>query len=587
MGRVPEIHAGSVVRPNSASTSPNRQRASKIQCWLQRAALAALTASSMTAIPTAADARQTRPTRPNIVVILVDDMGYSDIGSFGGEIPTPNIDALAARGLRYTQFYNAARCSPTRASLLTGLYPHQAGVGHLESVVIPGSTGSQGKLADRAVTLAEMAGSAGYYTAISGKWHVGASLGVGPWQRGFQRSMITPIAPIYFPDQVQDGGNKLLIDGRAVPLSSAELAPGRWYSSDLYTDWGIKFIEEARSAKKPFFLYLGFTAPHFPIMAPPETVARFKGKYTAGWDRLRAARFERQKTLGIVPRATKLAERPAYLYDWEALSPDERDRYDSMMAVYAASISRIDSAVGKLVARLKADGSFDDTLILFMSDNGGNGEAGPDGRFRGDPPGGPRSVVWTGANWAMLQNTPYGGYKHFTEEGGIATPLIAHWPRGIGASRNGSLIRQPGHLVDVMPTLVELTGAHYPRQFNGHAIVPMQGASLVPSFNGQAIRRRAPIFWEHQGNRAIRDGRWKLVAQFEKPWRLYDLIADPTERADLAATHPARAAAMADAWDRWAAASYVPAWQDRYDPYLGGKPREAWGTSDPALRRPR
>jgi arylsulfatase len=572
-------------------------KAARIRRWMGRAALMVMSVSAVTgnagsatagsATASSASAESTRAERPNIVVILVDDMGYSDIGSFGGEIPTPNIDALAKTGLRYTQFYNAARCSPTRASLLTGLYPHQAGVGHLESVVIPGSTGSQGKLANRAVTLAEVAGSAGYYTAISGKWHIGASLGVGPWQRGFKRSMVTAITPVYFPDQQQGGDAKMLIDGRPVPLNSPELSNGYWYSSDLYTDWGIKFIEEARSEKKPFLLYLSFTAPHFPIMAPQETVAKFKGKYLEGWDKLRAARFARQKELGIFPRDTQLSVRPDDLYDWNKLSQSEKERYDSMMAVYAASISRVDTAVGRLVAQLKADGTYDNTLILFMSDNGGNGEAGPDGRFHGGPPGGPKSIVWTGANWAMLQNTPYAKYKHYTEEGGIATPLIAHWPRGIAAARNGTMIRQPGHLVDVMPTVVQVTGAKYPQSYNGNRIVPMSGASLVPTFSGKSIQRRAPLFWEHEGNRAIRDGRWKLVAQFDQPWRLYDLIADPTERNDLASAQPARVAAMANAWDRWASDSYVPAWQDRYDPYLGGNKRESWGTSDPARRAPR
>lgn len=527
------------------------------------------------------ESRTPEAKKPNIVVILADDMGYSDIGAYGGEIPTPNIDALAAHGVRFSNFYNAARCSPTRASLLTGLYPHQAGVGHLEAVTIAGESGTQGKLADRAVTLAEVARSAGYYTAISGKWHVGATRGVGPWQRGFDRSMVSAVTAVYYPNQAHGGGGKnFLLDGREVPWTSSEIGQGNWYSSDLFADWGIRFAGEAKAQRKPFLLYLAFTAPHFPLMAPPEDVARFKGKYRGGWDRLRAARFEQQKKIGLFSKGTALAPRLPELYDWDALADAERDKFDTQMAVYAATVSRMDKAVGALVDRLKASGEYENTLILFLSDNGGNGESGPDGRFRGTSPGGPESVVWTGANWALLQNTPYFGSKHYTEEGGIATPLIAHWPRGIAASQRGKWVREPGHLVDIMPTIVELTGGVYPERARNTDIIPMQGTSLVPAFSGGGLARHSPIFWEHEGNRAVRDGRWKLVMRYGEPWKLYDLVRDPTEVSDLARRQPQRASAMAVQWDRWAAASYVPAWQESYDPYLNGKARRPWGTAE-------
>jgi arylsulfatase len=522
-----------------------------------------------------------QPTRPNVVVILLDDVGFSDIASFGGEIPTPHLDKLSAGGLRFTQFYNSARCSPSRASLLTGTYPHQAGVGHLEAIAVPGSKGLHGKLSDRVVTLAEVMKSAGYYTAMAGKWHVGLERGVGPWQRGFDHSLASPLGELYYPDQPQKNAKSVFIDGREVPASSPEVATGNWYSSDMFVDWQTRFFKQAEAEHKPFFLYMPFVAAHFPLMAPPEDVARFKGKYMAGWDVLRRQRFERQKKLGVIDRHTQLPKRLANSYDWDKLSADDKDRFDTIMAVYAATIARVDRAIGTLVDRLEASGELDNTLILFLCDNGGNGESGPDGRLLGKgEPGSARSNVWAGMNWATLQNTPFQYFKHYTEEGGIATPLIAHWPKGIDARLRGSFVRAPGHLIDVMPTLVDLAGANYPRTFKGRDIVPMQGRSMAPAFHGQPLRRDKPIFFEHEGNRAVRDGKWKLVARFRQPWQLFDMSVDRTEQHDLAARQPALVRKMAAQWDDWAARSYVDPWLDSYDPYLGGKPRQNWGGSE-------
>lgn len=522
-----------------------------------------------------------QPTRPNVVVILLDDVGFSDIASFGGEIPTPNLDRLAAGGLRFTQFYNSARCSPSRASLLTGTYPHQAGVGHLEAIAVPGSKGLHGKLSDRVVTLAEVMKSAGYYTAMAGKWHVGLERGVGPWQRGFDHSLASPLGELYYRDQPQKNAKSVFIDGREVPASSPEVATGNWYSSDMFVDWQTRFFKQAEAERKPFFLYMPFVAAHFPLMAPPEDVARFKGKYMAGWDVLRRERLERQKKLGLVDSDTRLPERLANSYDWDKLSAGDKDRFDTIMAVYAATIARVDQAIGTLVDRLEASGELDNTLILFMCDNGGNGESGPDGRLLGEgAPGGAQSRIFTGMNWATLQNTPFQYFKHYTEEGGIATPLIAYWPRGIDARLRGSLVRAPGHLIDVMPTMVDLAGATYPKTFDGHDIVPMQGRSMAPAFHGRPLRRDVPIFFEHEGNRAVRDGKWKLVARFRQPWQLFDMSVDRTEQHDLAARQPARVRKMAAQWDDWAARSYVDPWLDSYDPYLGGKPRQNWGGSE-------
>jgi arylsulfatase len=514
--------------------------------------------------------------RPNIVVILVDDMGFSDISSYGSEIPTPNIDALAASGIKFSQFYNTARCSCSRASLLTGTYPSQAGLGHLEAIAVPGSKGLHGKLDDRVVTLAEVLRSAGYFTAMAGKWHVGMTRGVGPRKRGFDRSLASPEGGIYYPDQVNGKGQpmNLFIDGQKYPANAPEIGTGHWYSSDLFVDWDLKFMKEAEAQKKPFFLYLPFVGVHFPVSAPPEDIAKFKGKYMKGWDALRQARLDRQKKLGIVPEDTVLPERLPNTYNWDKLSAAERDRFDTMMAIYAADISRMDKAVGTLVEGLKAAGELDNTLILFLADNGGNAESGPDGIAKGPGPlGGPDSRVFVGMNWATLQNTPFQYFKHYTEEGGISTPLIAHWPNGIDPNLHGTWNRTPGHLVDIMATLVQVSGASYPHIFNGHDIIPMQGTSLVPAFHGQPIDRGKPIFWEHEGNRAVRDGRWKAVARFKRPWQLFDMTNDRTELHDLAASQPQIVKRLAAAWDEWAARSFVDQWDDNYDVYLNHRPR--------------
>jgi arylsulfatase len=522
-------------------------------------------------------AAQGKPKRPNIVVILVDDMGYSDVGCFGSEIPTPNIDALAAGGIRFSQFYNNARCSPSRASLITGTYPHQAGMGHLEPAVVPESMGIKGKLLDRVATFGEVFSPAGYHTAVAGKWHMGIPRGTGPWQRGFDRSFVSPAGELYYRNQPQPLAKKVFIDGREVPASSDEVGRGDWYSSDLFVDWGMKFAEEAKAKGKPFLLYLPFVAVHFPVMAPPKDAAKFRGKYRAGWDTIRAARLAKQRRLGLLGDEVQLPPREPNTYNWDKLPPEQQDRFDGMMAAYAADVARMDQAVGTLVARLKAAGDYENTLILFMADNGGTAESGPDGRSLGAGPlGGPQSNIFVGMEWATLSNTPFRMFKHHTHEGGISTPLIAHWPAGIAAAQRGTINRTPGHLIDIMATAVDVSGAEYPTRVRDHAIVPMQGISLAPAFHGAAITRGRPIFFEHEGNRAVRDGRWKLVARFERPWELYDMGVDRSELHDLASAQPDRVAQMAAAWDAWAKASYVDPWRERFDVHYRA-PRQNWG----------
>jgi arylsulfatase len=503
--------------------------------------------------------------RPNVVIILVDDMGWSDIGPYGGEIPTPHLDALAAGGLRFTQFYATPRCSPSRASLLTGLYPHQAGMGHLDTVVRDGSTGTTGRLNDRSVTIAEVLREAGYFTAMAGKWHLGQQNGSPPWQRGFDRVLNIRAGGIFFPNQNFQGGDELTrrgqeplyLDGQPIPRDSPQLGQN-WYTTFLWTDFALKFVDEAKKANKPFFLYIPHNAPHFPLMAPPELIAKHRGRYRAGWDRLRAERYRRQIEMGVIDARWPLSPREADTPAWDSLPDAARDRFDHLMAVYAAMVEAIDTSVGALVKGLQARGALEDTLILFLSDNGGNAESGPDGRVEGDPPGGPNSNLYLGMNWATLTTTPFRRFKHFTHEGGIATPFIAHWPRGIrGRNR---IAHQPGHLVDVMPTIVDVTGASYPREFKGRGIRPVEGVSLRPALAGGRISRSQPIFLEHEGNRAVRSGRWKLVSRYPDGWELYDMAADRVERNDLAARHPDVVSRLASEWEAWARRANVDPW---------------------------
>lgn len=488
-------------------------------------------------------------TKPNILIILVDDMGFSDIGCYGSEIPTPNLDRLAANGLRFTQFYNTGRCCPTRACVLTGLYPHQTGIGHMTED--DGLPGYRGRLNDQCVTIAEVLRPAGYFTAMCGKWHVGQNHGVVPWKRGFERSINSPAGGFYFPEGKQ---NRLFLNGKALADDSDEL-PKNWYTTDLYADYSIKFIDEAQAAKKPFFVYLAFNAPHFPLQAPAEEIARFRGKYKLGWDKLREVRHAKQKALGVVDKAWPLSPRPEAVEAWDQLSEADKDRFDNIMAIYAACVAHMDTSVGRVVAALKERGTLDNTLILFMSDNGGNAESGPRGRLEGDNPGAAYSTVFCGQSWATLENTPFRRYKHFNHEGGIASPLIVHWPAAIRAK--GELRRQPGHLVDIMATCVDVAGAKYPTEFQANAIQPMEGRSLMPAFADKPIQREA-IYWEHEGNAAIRVDDWKLVRLGRNgPWELYNLKEDRTELRDLATKEPDRAKELAAKWDAWAERTHV------------------------------
>ena len=551
-------------------------------CWLAAASVLLVCAAARHVPAASAQAVAPPDIRPNVVVVLVDDMGWSDIGPFGSEIATPNLDALAARGVRFTQFYATPRCSPTRASLLTGLYSHQAGMGHLDNVIRRGSIGTTGRLSEQSVTIAEVLRDAGYFTAMSGKWHLGQDNGTPPWERGFERTLSLRAGGLYFPNQNYTGGDNplasrakepLFLNGAATPRD-APVFGSSWYATYLWTEFGLKFIDEARQANKPFFLYLPFNAPHFPLMAPAELIAKYRGKYQNGWDRMRQERYQRQVRMGLIDAKWPLSPREPDTPPWDSLSDQQKDRFDLQMAVYAAMIEAIDTAVGTLVNGLEARGVLDNTLIFFMSDNGANAESGPGGRFNGDPPGGPNSDLYLGMNWAAVGNTPFRRFKHFTHEGGISSPLIVSWPRGVAANRRGAIERQPTHVIDIMATVTAATGAKYPSEYKGRAIQPMEGVSLRGALDGRPLNRPHPLFWEHEGNRAVRSGNWKIVSLYPEAWELYDIAADRVERHNVAAQHPDIVKRLSDQWDAWAKRTNVDPWP--------GPARLPWGDDQPA-----
>ncbi len=505
------------------------------------------------------------PSRPNIVLIMADDMGYSDIGCYGSEIPTPNLDALAAGGLRFSQFYNTARCSPTRAALLTGLNPHQAGMGTLaedpgKQAKPDAAAGYQEYLNDRCVTLAEALRPAGYRTLMSGKWHLGYH-GENKWPlaRGFDRFYgIISGASSYFAPKDPRG---LTLDNTPLPTPTDP----NYYTTDAFTDHALQFLRES-PADRPFFLYLAFTAPHWPLHARAEDIEKFRGKYRGGWDNLRAARFERQKQLGLIPTEAVLSPRDDGARAWNELSAGQQEQLDYRMAVYAAQVHRMDHNIGRLVEHLRTTGKLENTVILFLSDNGGCAEPYDDlggGVFEAinDPGAGgaggknaPRSGSSYGTGWANASNTPFRRYKSRLHEGGIATPLIVHWPAGLRAKR-GSINPAPGYLTDVMPTVLELTDTPYPAATrSGETPFPLVGRSLAPILADKSVTGNRWLFWEQYGNKAVRHDNWKAVqpAESNAPWELYDLSRDRTELHDLAIKEPARLAEMTTAWQQWA-----------------------------------
>jgi arylsulfatase A-like enzyme len=507
--------------------------------------------------------------QPNILIILNDDMGYSDIGCYGGEVQTPNLDRLAANGLRYSQFYNTARCSPSRASLLTGLHPHQTGIGIL--TYSNGPEGYAGNLNKNCVTIAEVLRQHNYKTYLSGKWHVAQNLTEPteswPLQRGFDHFYGTIIGAgsFYHPTTLTRGNENV--------EHEYENDPSFFYT-DAINDQAVEFIRQHQrdGGDKPFFQYVAHTAPHWPLHAHPEDIAKYKGRFDAGWDKLREERLKRLVDDGILHPNWKLTDRdPSQPPFNEA---EHREWTLRCMEVYAAQIDRMDQGIGRIIRALEETDQLDNTLLIFLSDNGACAEDIPEGvtveeliglmiakaktrdgkpvRFGNDPsimPGAEDTYQSYGTAWANLSNAPFRLYKHWIHEGGIATPFIVHWPAGI--KEKGGLRHSPYQLPDIMATVLDITGAKYPSEYNGNKIAPLEGESMAQSFASEAPVR-GPLFWEHEGNAAIRVGKWKLVRKYPGAWELYDMELDRTELHDLAAKHTERVSEMKAQYEAWA-----------------------------------
>jgi arylsulfatase A-like enzyme len=542
---------------------------------LNLVALAICVFSSLAASSVAVGASDSA--RPNIVLILVDDLGYSDLGCYGGEIETPNIDRLAQNGVRMTQLYNSARCCPTRASLMTGLYPHQTGVGFMTAD--NGKPGYRGFLNDRCVTTASLLQTAGYKTYLSGKWHLrgAGDLECTPTNRGFDEfyGPFRDYASFYREDLYFR-----LPEGRE-PI---EQSSDSFYATNAITDYALHFLDDARKNAKPYYLYLAYNAPHFPLQAPVELIDKYAEEYEKGWDHIREERFAKMMASGLIPKNFDLSERglvpevPNRNKDskyfgqqipaWDSLDHDRQKDLARRMATFAAMIEIVDRNVGRVVEDLKANGELENTCIFFLSDNGACAEWDPYG-FDDDPY--PQNKLYKGDElkeigqkgtfhsygtaWANASNAPFSSYKHYTYEGGISSPAIVHFPSSVKAS--GSINRETQHVMDVAATILDLVStfsrAHqYPEKWKGETLYPIEGQSLLPLIEGRATSSR-PLYFEHEGNRGVRDGKWKLVwTNYEKQWELYDIQKDRTETRNIARSHPNKVANLSKQWHVWA-----------------------------------
>ena len=497
--------------------------------------------------------------RPNIILIMADDMGFSDIGCYGGEIQTPNLDQLAEHGLRYTQFYNTARCCPTRASLMTGLYAHQTGMGAMTRPTP--LRGYQGHINRNCVTIAEVLKQTGYATFMSGKWHltedknklVTGSKHNWPRQRGFDRffGTIAGAGSFYTPQT-------LTLDN--APITEF---PKDFYYTTAIGEHGAQFIREhgADENDQPFFLYVPFTAPHWPLHALEKDIKKYRGKYLKGWDAIRAERHARQLKMGLVDQRWPISARHERAPAWETLDKAKQKEMDERMAIYAAMIDSMDQAIGHILKAVADLDQTENTMVLFLADNGGCDESGLYGfeRKKGGKLGTDSSFASYGLCWANASNTPFQFFKKDNHEGGIASPLIVHWPEGIEKEAHGKLRHEPTHVIDIMATAVQLAGAEYPARFRGHDILPLEGLSLLPTFEDKPLDRTA-LYWEHVGNRAVRSGDWKLVAntRFRKQeWELYNLRTDRTEAVNLFNQREDKAQELKTLWQAWATRAYV------------------------------
>jgi arylsulfatase len=520
---------------------------------------------------------------PNIVIILADDMGFSDAGCYGGEIRTPNLDRLASGGLRFTQFYNTARCWPSRASILTGYYAQQV---HRDA--LPGlDGGALGKRPDWARLLPELLRPLGYRSYHSGKWHMDGKVLAG----GFDHSYSLNDHDRHFNPRQHT------LDDR--PLPAVEPGSG-YYSTTAIAQHAIEMLAEhdAKHRGTPFFLYLAFTCPHFPVQALPQDIAVYRERYRSGWDVLRQERYERMRAMGLVNCPLSALE-PDYVPSWNlpeeqlraeigpgevaravawtSLTAEQQQFQPVKMAIHAAMIHRMDIEVGRVVDQLRAMGTLENTVIFFLSDNGASAEQ----IIRGDrhdrtaPPGSAKTFLSIGPAWSSAANTPFRLHKSWVHEGGITTPLIVHWPQGISA--RGEMRHDPGHLIDLAPTILELAHGKWPETFAGKPVPPPPGKSLVAAFAKDGVVTHDYFWWYHIGNRAIRVGDWKLVAAANAPWELYDLRTDRSESSDLATSHPETVRKLEQAWIRHTEEIRALAERDHQSTQAGGKPQRKPG----------
>ncbi len=514
--------------------------------------------------------------QPNIILVLVDDMGFADLGCTGSEIRTPNIDSIAGNGVLLSAMYNCARCCPTRAALLTGLYPHKAGVGHMGADL--GTPAYQGFLRNDSATIAEAVRAVGYRTCMAGKWHVGGDFmarevdnwRVGdvdhptPRQRGFDRfyGIIDGVTNYFSPHFMMEDDSRCAV------------SPSDFYFTDAITDRAIGMIDESVARAQPFFLYLAHAAPHWPLHAHEEDIARYQGVYNNGWDAIRTARHEEMQARDVLLHKWEISPRDRGAAPWQDLR--YADWEAERMAVYAAMIDNMDQNIGRVLGRLKHHGVHDDTFILFLSDNGGCAEFMaedgwakfmPDihndgrriemGNRPGLRPGGALTYMSYDLPWANVSNAPFRLFKHWVHEGGISTPLLAQWPARFGP---GKVAHRPAHVVDVMPTIIEAACAAYPTEIGGHAIQPTDGESFMPLLEGKEWSREQPIFWEHEGNCAVRVGDFKLVRECGKDWELYDMVEDRTELNNLSGRNGPLEERLKREYESWADAAGVEDW---------------------------
>jgi arylsulfatase A-like enzyme len=471
--------------------------------------------------------------KPNIILIMCDDMGFSDIGCYGGEVKTPHIDRLAKEGMRFTQFYNNAKCTTTRASLITGLYPRQKG----------------NLLKDNMVTIPQVLKSAGYVSALSGKWHLGANAPHRPSDRGFDRyyGLLDGCSNFFdpsMPDPDFKGGRVRVVKQDDRPITEF---PDDFYMTDKISDYAVECIEDFSQTEKPFFLHVCYTAPHYPLHAKPEDISKYQGKYLAGWEKLRADRHKRQIEMGLIDPQWKLPGREREVGTWE--EAPHKEWQDLRMAVYSAMIDSMDQGIGRILTTLDEKNLTENTVVMFLSDNGGCAER-PGGDNPNSLPGPKEYYTHCGPAWAWASNTPFRRYKSHCHEGGIATPLIVRWP---GVVPKDSLTDEVGHIIDFLPTCADIAGAAYPETFAGTEILPVEGLPLTEVFQGGTREGHEWLFWEWAGTRGVRNGNWKLSwDKGAKAWELYDLVADRTETDNLAQTHPERVETMSEQWFAWA-----------------------------------